>query len=108
MLNSTGFSNVFQNPKLFDNETKLTISRRLKENFVEKWKDSLQSNSQCSTYKLFKKDHCFENYLTILDYPHRISLSNFRMRVNNLPITNNRFAKDKEVRSSIIGTEVLI
>ena len=105
VLNSTGFSNVFQNPKLFDNETKLTISRRLKENFVEGWKKSVQSNSQCSTYKLFKKEHCFEKYLTILNYPQRVSLSNFRMRVNNLPITNNRFSKDKETRSSYLGTE---
>ena len=34
-----------------------------------------------------------------------LALSNFRMLVNNLPITSNRFAKDKEARSSIIGTE---
>ena len=105
VLCNTGFANVFHNPNLFVNETKLSISRKLKEIFVEGWKKTVQSNSQCSTYKLFKKEHCLEKYLTILDYPHRISVSNFRMRVNNLPVTNNRFAKDKETRSSILGTE---
>ena len=105
VLDSTGYGNVFQNPHLFVNETKLIISRRLKENFVEGWKKSVQTNSQCSSYKLFKKEHCFEKYLTILSYPQRIALSNFRMRVNNLPITNNRFSKDKETRASYLGTE---
>ena len=105
VLKATGFPNIFQNPNLFDDDVKKSISRKLKENFVEKWKESVVSNSQCSTYKLFKKYHCIENYLLILDYSHRIPIANFRMRVNNLPITRNRFSKDKETRSSIVGTD---
>ena len=105
VLKSTGFSNVYLNPSLFGDDTKKSITKKLKDNFVEKWKESVASNSQCSSYRLFKTDHCIEKYLLILDHSSRISLANFRMRVHNLPITKNRFACDKETRSSTIGTE---
>ena len=105
VLKNTGFPDIFQNPSLFNNDTKNNIAKRLKENFIKKWCESVISNSQCNTYKEFKNVHGIEKYLTVLDYSHRISLSNFRMRVHNLPITKNRFAREKEIRSSNIGTE---
>ena len=101
ILECTGYSHVWDNPSLCDKLMKKQISIKLKDIFRDKWLQNLDSNSQCTIYKLFKHNHCLENYLTLLDAHHRITISNFRMRVHQLPITNARFYEDKDIAAKI-------
>ena len=80
--------NVPRPPKYrFNPAGALTIS-----GFKQNWHSELLSNSQCTIYQQFKKDHSPEKYLKELSPEQAIRLSMFRMRVHHLPITKTRFS----------------
>ena len=67
------------------------IKDKCNELFLENWKQEINSNSQCTLYRIFKSEPKIENYLTDLSYSLRISTVKFLTRTHHLPITYNRF-----------------
>ena len=94
VLECTGFSQIWVNPSLYSCSVKRSLSGKLKDIFKENWLHDINNNTQCSIYKLFKHEHGMEKYLVLLNDHHKYIISNFRMRVHNLPITRNRFSRD--------------
>ena len=100
ILGSINMSVLWSDPTLFSNKHKQDVSTLLKSKFKSQWCEDLNSNSQCSMYKIFKSEHCREKYLTLLDGNEKYAISKFRMRVHNLPITKSRFSHDVDVNLS--------
>ena len=59
--------------------------------FLNNWKEEINSNSQCTLYRIFKNKPQIENYLIELSYSLRISTVKFLTRTHHLPITYDRF-----------------
>ena len=97
ILDSINMSPLWSDPSLFSNKHKQEVSCILKSKFKRQWLEDLNSNSQCSMYKVFKTEHCVEKYLTMLDGNEKYAISKFRMRVHNLPVTKGRFSHDVDV-----------
>ena len=72
---------------------KIEFKQRCLDIFKQNWHADLWSNSQCTVYRQFKKEHALEKYLANLAPNEALQLSMFRMRVHQLPITRNRFNK---------------
>ena len=99
VFDSTGFNNLWyeapivltQNnfPSNYPVWLKKSLNLRLNDIFKQVWHSQLQSNRNCTNYRLFKDDHCFENYLTSLSDVDRIALSKFRCRSIKLPVVNS-------------------
>ena len=70
------------------------IKTNCKNNFLKKWKDEINSNSQCEFYKMIKESPKIENYLSKLTYSLRINTVKFFIRGHHLPITNDRWNKE--------------
>ena len=69
---------------------KSVIDSRLLEMDIQKGQPEIFNNSQSITCRMFKTNHNFEPYLTMLNTFDRISLCRFRCR-NKLPCNINRF-----------------
>ena len=104
VFDSTGFNNLWyeapivltQNnfPSNYPVWLKKSLNLRLNDLFKQDWYSQLQSNRNCTNYRLFKDDHCFENYLTSLSDVDRIDLSKFRCRSIKLPVVNSESSVD--------------
>ena len=70
-----------ESPQLLKN----SIDRRIKDIAFQEWHSEIDTNSQCTNYKLFKKEMKFENYLTTLGYQDRLALTRFRLRNSKIP-----------------------
>ena len=91
-LNDLGFAEYWLNqavlsPRHFKN----IVKNRIKDQFLQNWKDMLNNSSKCSTYKIFKTDFVNENYLKLLPKNLAISLCRFRCSSHKLPIEKGRF-----------------
>ncbi len=49
-----------------NNSFKMRVDKKLKDNFIEKWRMEINDTSQCYLYKYCKTDFKFENYLVQL------------------------------------------
>ena len=58
--------------------------------YVKEWHNSVLGNQKCYNYGIFKKDFCFEKYLTILPMSLRIVFTTFRLSNRCLPIEKGR------------------
>ena len=68
-----------------------TVQNILESQYKQAWQDSLEQSSKCSNYKIYKTEHKFEKYLTLL--PPRLLqiLICFRLCNNRLPIETGRW-----------------
>ena len=108
ILDSCNFSN------LWINQTQYTTKRHLKPAIFssldnlekQKWLNEVNTSNFCITYRIFKQDLKFENYLIKLPFFHRLNFSKFRCKNNKLPINKYRFDKtniDKSCQLCNIG-----
>ena len=91
-LNNCGFSEywIHQNVPVNYCLAKM-VKSRLIDQFKQNWYNSVFDLSKCLNYRIFKRNHCFENYLSMLPTDLRISLSKFRCMNHNLPIEKGRY-----------------
>ena len=51
----------------------------------------MNRNRKCTIYRIFKEAHCFEQYLTALNFVERRALCKFRTGNHRLPIVKARY-----------------
>ena len=62
------------------------VKQRLHDQFLQTWQQSVEENSVCISYKLFKENICFERYLIKLSPSACRNMCNFRLSNHRLPI----------------------
>ena len=92
-INATGYSHLWtDNPKDINRVwVKHIMKQRLNDMYKQQWLSELNDNSQCTVYRIFKEELCFEQYLNVLDYIDYVSLCKFRCRSHKLPVCKDRF-----------------
>ena len=63
-----------------------TLAVNLQNQFRQRWKSDIEESSTCLNYKIFKREHCFENYLVTLSASCLQTCINFKTSNNDLPI----------------------
>ncbi|MES9884249.1 MAG: reverse transcriptase family protein [Sedimenticola sp.] len=75
----------------FPEATKKSITRTLKDQYLQQWSASLQSSSKGKTYNLFKTENKFEPYLINLTTAKFLPIVRFRTSNHKLPIETGRW-----------------
>ncbi|XP_025099686.1 uncharacterized protein LOC112567141 isoform X3 [Pomacea canaliculata] len=93
LLDSLGFSTFWKfgcsfSPCNFKN----IVMQRLKDQFIQKWKQEIYTNEICTAYRMFKEYFIFENYLIDLPPALRSNLIKFRLSCHKLPIQQLRYS----------------
>ena len=68
------------------------MKQRLQDQFIQSWQSDVYVNNICITYRLFKSNFCFENYLIKLSPKLRRNFLKFRLSSHKLPIQQLRYA----------------
>ena len=110
-FDDAGFSNLwFEAPLVltqanvpwsYVNWLKNSLHLRLNDIFKQDWNSQLQSNRQCSNYRIFKETFQLEPYLCILNEKDKINMCKFRCRSFNLPVTTATLYNSDDVSSDI-------
>ena len=92
ILNACGSPNIWNehgalNVKWITN----LVKQRLKDQFIQKWSNDINSSSKGHTYKIFKPIFGYEKYLDILPSKFRKILVKFRTSNHRLPIETGRW-----------------
>ena len=95
-LDSNGFSNLLGCNEVNNSWFLKAMDRRMKDIFLQKWNEEIQTNSLCTNYRLFKKSMDKEDYLTQLPFKQWQKLLKFRCGNHRLPITQERRAHKPE------------
>ena len=67
------------------------VRTSLQHQYVDKWKDEIQTKPKLRTYKLFKTTFFIEPYLYLYNKQHRQALARFRMSAHSLEIEKGRW-----------------
>ena len=103
-LDQSGFGWIWDAEDIDIDVFNSMFKRRRIDIFIQKWQAEMGSNSQCSAYKLFKKDHGIENYIQKIEPIHSYNLIKFRTRTHHLPVTKNRFNENADVKCNLCHT----
>lgn len=91
-LNDSGYSEYWLSQSVPSN---LSLSRmvkdRLCDQFKQSWYNKVYDTPKCLNYRIYKRLHEFEKYLTQLPDDLRKALCNFRCLNNRLPVEKGRF-----------------
>ena len=92
ILNETGFSGIWNEYENV-NVKWLTenVKQRLRDQFVQEWYGNVQSSDKALTYRLFKTEFKFEEYLVKLPTKYKIAMIKFRMCNHKLPIERGQY-----------------
>ena len=91
ILDNLGFSNLFHAFNT-DIEYMPMLSQRLHDQYIQKWNETLNSQSKMEYYCMFKRDFVFEKYLEcVSNKTTRIQLSRFRLCSHSLEIECGRY-----------------
>ena len=87
-LNYCGFSGFWLNQTLpcSIEAFKQSVKLRLKDQFIQKWQESISQGGKCTIYRIIKTTFGFENYLNDLPDLLRKYFTKFRCRNHRLPI----------------------
>ena len=66
LLDNLGLSYIWSNQVHSIESFKRIVKQRLRDQFIQEWQSRVAENSVCCNYRLFKKEICFEEYLTYL------------------------------------------
>ena len=100
ILSDTELSYLWQGQVADYKYCKEELKSKCRKNFIDKWKDEIQSNSQCEFYRIIKDSPKMENYLTNLSYSLRLNTVKFFIRGHHLPITVDRWNKEGNANRS--------
>ena len=70
-LDQSGFGWIWDAEDIDIDVFNSMFKRRRIDIFIQKWQAEMGSNSQCSAYKMFKKDHGIENYIQKIEPIHQ-------------------------------------
>ena len=70
---------------------KSLVKKRLTDQYQQSWKEEIDRNNICITYRLIKTEFCFEKYLINLYHLARRNLLKFRLSSHRLPIQHLRY-----------------
>ena len=90
LLDSLGLSCIWSNQIHTIESFKRIVKQRLMDQFIQEWQSRVAENSVCSNCRLFKKEFCFEKYLTYLPSILRQRVLKFRLSNHRLPIQQRR------------------
>ena len=90
-LYAKGFSEVWNVSCIDIDYFKEIFAQRCYDIFLQNWHTSINENSQCTNYSIFKQSLQIEDYLVQLDDDAKYNIAKFRTRSHHLPVTNNRF-----------------
>jgi hypothetical protein len=99
LLNSYGFGYMFYDaevigvrgfPELF--------KQRVIESFIQQWHVAIENSPILDTYKHFKSNFDYEEYLDILPFSARCALSKIRLSSHSLRIQTGRFGQNRLAR----------
>ena len=100
ILSSTDLHYMWDDPSINVPSSKLLLKNKLSDKFLDRWKKAVDSNSQCSIYRLFKLTPKFEQYVYELKGSLLFSFHHFVTRVHHLPVTVDRFQKSLAINTS--------
>ena len=91
-LDRCGYSNIWLlqgnfNSKWLSN----SLKQKLFDQFQQKWRSDIDNSPKGLSYKLFKQNYEFEEYLNILNDKDRITYCRFRTGNHKLPIETGRW-----------------
>ena len=99
LLDLHGFSYVWDNPQLFNNNTFIDLfTRRVLDNFCQTWNSDISSFSKLDSYKCLKGSFEKEKYLDILEN-RKLRNAFCRLRISSHPlkIEAGRYNKPKPI-----------
>ena len=82
------FNQEYHTPKIF---MKNILTKRFEDQYIQEWNLEVNRNRQCVIYRIFKKTHGFEKYLTELNFVERRILCKFRTGNHRLPVAKSRY-----------------
>ena len=94
-LDSLGLTYIWQTSETVDLslfQFKNLIKKRIKDQYIQTWKQTVFEKDICISYRIFKTDFCFENYLNLHNTVLRKTLTKFRLSSHNLPIQQLRYS----------------
>jgi hypothetical protein len=92
ILDDCGYSNIWQQQNFVSVEwLKMSVEQRLKDQFIQKWYQELESMSSCDLYVEFKKEFKMEKYLLLENVKYRQAICNLRLNNNRIPKVVGRY-----------------
>ena len=92
MLNDSGMTYIWASQSVPSGPwLKLTYHSIQVDQFLQTWYTGVQSSPKCITYRIFKEELRFENYLTALPYKYSKQIAKFRTSNHRLPIERQRY-----------------
>ena len=90
-LNNLGLSFIYDNPVYSLDQFKRIVKQRLRDQFIQSWKNDIATKGICCNYRMYKTDFVFENYLISLPQSLQKSLLKLRVCNNRLPVNFSRY-----------------
>ena len=94
ILSSADLHYMWDDPSINVPSSKLLLKTKLDDRFLDRWKTSVDTNSQCTIYRLFKLTPKFEQYVYELKGNLLFCFHHFITRKHHLPVTADRFQKN--------------
>ena len=92
LFNDTGFSETFRNHEFSsDDWIKAAMSLRLRDQYIQKWNQTVQTSPKATLYRVYKETWGFEQYLLELPTVLRISMCKYRTSNHRLAIEKLRY-----------------
>lgn len=99
IFDKCGYSNVWYDKNINVKWLKASLHQKLEDIEKQSWLSEINSKSCCTTYRIFKTEFGYENYLNLYECKQRITLCKFRCGNHRLPINKGRFEKvDRNLR----------
>ena len=70
---------------------KIIFEKHCEDQYIQEWNLEVNKNRKCVIYRIIKDTHCFEKYLTKLNFVERRALSKFRTGNHRLPVAKSRY-----------------
>ena len=106
-LDKTGFSWVWDAHQFNIESFKMEFKQRCKDIFIQQWQADISSNSQCTSYQLFKDVFKIEKYWSMLEPAYAMNIAKFRTRTNHLPVTRNRFNETLNINCNLCNNDAV-
>ena len=92
LLDKLGLSDIWNNQasNLNMNSFKNIVKSRLHDTGIQEWHSSVEENSQCLNYRIFKQSNHFEKYFELLNDLEIKALCKFRCVNHKMPIVIGR------------------
>ena len=103
IFDDTGLCYIWFEQKA-DNSIRLsnTVQNILESQFKQTWQSNIETSSKCSNYKIYKTEHKFEPYLTILPPRQMQRIISYRICNNRLLIETGRWSGiDRNLRKCL-------